>query len=183
MENTSNQNLQLFRLIQRLDRAISEVQGSVSSNGPIIVKWDIKRWRSYVDAYEQYVNTLAVLGSASNQPANSGNTGNQATPVELDLGEVAPKEFPITAAPAVVLVNNESVGEIRDTLLAIRNSTAVSQSAAYPYGLHPDDKQRLLDAFNVIRSTIDYAETVEPLDYVETSPRSNIPVTGNLTRP
>ena len=174
-DNDKNLNMQVMRLCQRFDRQIVEIQRSVSSNGPVTLRFDAKRWSEYMAADVAYVGILAILTAAESQPDNESDTP---LPTELDAPKTQPQTFPIPEAPDNPVLNNESVGEIRDTLLTVRNNLAKSGSAQYPYGITDADKTRVLDGLKIIASLIKYASTIEPLDYVETTPKNPTPVTN-----
>jgi hypothetical protein len=146
-------NTDVFGLVRRINRFITEIMKSQSSGVSQTISFDVARARSYLAAIVAYHDWIIA------QPL-------------LDLPETGPTYIDLPAKPALPLFENESLYDICVLLELARDELSNSQSSNMSSNLISFDSSRLMAS----KFITDYVTVIDPLDQPETSPAT--PSTG-----
>ena len=141
---------------RRINRFISELTLSASSNISMTNDHDQARLQTYLDAIRTYRDWVV------DQPL-------------LDLPETNQRTIQLDANPAQQTVENESIVDVIRMLELARDEIVNSQSARHASGLIPFDEARLTALVEKIQAFLDnYIAIATPLDLPESSPMRGI---------
>lgn len=145
--------LWLYDLLRRFHTEIAKSQSAPVSG---MIEPDQARLETYLGSIRQAVAWI------------------QASPL-LDMPETHPRPYELTAFPAEVDIENESLMVILRLIRAMAVELANSQSSRYSSRLQPFDESRLMAAVDKIEAFLNNfirAQAV-PLDLPESSPEEN----------
>lgn len=154
----STYNTDVYGLVRRINRFLEEIVKSQSSGVSKTLSFDVTRAKSYISAIRSYMAWVI------SQP-------------ELDLPETSARILALPAAPAIPLIENESLYDLAVLLELSRDELSNSQSSRISSNLISFDIQRLTAVLDKADAFItNYITTVDPLDLPESSPSQ--PMTG-----
>lgn len=153
-------NTDVWSLVRRVNRFITEVVKSQSSGISQTMPFDVARVLSYTAAIRSFVAWVVA------QPL-------------LDLPETGPQEMPLPDSPVIPPMENESAFDICMLLEIARDELANSQSARMATNLIKYDHDRLLAIVTKLENFVQtYIGVAEPLDLPESSPMQAVTGSG-----
>ena len=146
-------NMDIVGLIQRLDRFITEMKLSVSSNGSEFSSFDQARLTDYLKNLETYLNWVVA------QP-------------QLDLPESSPREFVVAEPMPDVIVESELINDILRFFSITREEIVNCQSSRRAASLISFDETRIRSLLLKLNTFLtDYVQVnCNPMDLPESSP-------------
>lgn len=150
----SLKNHDILGITRRINRFIEEAQKSASAGISGVSAADLARLNSYLAALVAYKEWVV------SQP-------------ELDLPETHPVEYAVPAGPEVASTENESIFDVVNLLVKLRDELVLSQSSQLASNLIAHDSTRFDEIVTKVQSFVtDYIEPQTPLDLPESSPKS-----------
>ncbi len=153
---TTVQNHDVFGLVRRINRFITELVKAASANASEFMDHDKDRLSTYLNALKAYKAWVVA------QPV-------------LDLPETHPQPYQLEENPAVPPLENESVADVVNLLGKLRDEMISSQSARYASTMLTHDAKR----FDAIVAKVElfmteYVDVATPLDLPESSPKTEL---------
>ena len=147
-------NTDIFGLVRRINRFISEMFLSQSGGVSQTRSFDVVRAKAYIGALRSYMKWV------TDQP-------------ELDLPETGPRSMTLPASPVIPQIENESIFDLATLLELARDELVGSQSSRLPTNLMVFDSVRFAAILTKADAFIDsYISVVDPLDLPESSPQA-----------
>lgn len=148
-------NHDILGIVSRINRFVSElVKCASATQGSGMSEADIKRLKAYHAALGGYAEW--VVG----QP-------------QLDLPETHPRVYSVPEDPDAGGVENETVADVIQLLIVLRDEMLLSQSSKVACGLTTHDEVRFDGVMEKVDKFItDYIEPHTPLDLPESSPKA-----------
>lgn len=159
--STATCNVEVWWYAARINRYITELQKSQSSNINGAIPFDMARTRSYIAAQVKALETIAAL------------------PL-VDTPETGPTLLPLPAPPTIIYTENDTINLLVQWLEISRDELTNSASARRPCGIEKFDFDRAMSYLGRMAQLCDYQGAVDPLDMPESTPREDVTPAGAL---